>query len=382
MLIGQEDFLSHFEQLHGAMELNGFDVLMVYAQGTRGMYSNLLYLTGYYDFDPSLQCVLLIHADGSVRLLANSEWDLDRASRTSWIDRRAMASCADLPSELARHCHTRRLAKGRIGVVGLELLPLAFFRGLVSGLPQADLVSATSLVAERRLLKNPREIETMRGAAEITATSIRAGMACLREGISELETLAVCVRTMLENRGDELAFTPEVSFGYMTEVCAAPASANTLKQGDMVLFDLGCIFKHYVGDLSRTCVFGSPSREQRTIRDVVVGAQSAAIDAAYPGATSSEIDLAAREVVRRAGYGEYFNHGLGHGLGLDHHEPPYIDSDDLTVLKPGMVFTVEPGIYVPGVGGARIEDVIVITDAGCELVSQRADDEPWIWPNA
>jgi len=382
VLIGQEDFLSHFEQLHGAMELNGFDVLMVYAQGTRGMYSNLLYLTGYYDFDPSLQCVLLIHADGSVRLLANSEWDLDRASRTSWIDRRAMASCADVPSELARHCHTRRLAEGRIGVVGLELLPLAFFRGLESGLPHADLVSATSLVAERRLLKNPREIETMRGAAEITATSIRAGMACLREGISELETLAVCVRTMLENRGDELAFTPEVSFGYMTEVCAAPASANTLKQGDMVLFDLGCIFKHYVGDLSRTCVFGSPSREQRTIRDVVVGAQSAAILAARPGAASSEVDLAAREVVRRAGYGEFFNHGLGHGLGLDHHEPPYIESDDSTLLKPGMVFTVEPGIYVPGVGGARIEDVVVITDTGSEVISPRADDEPWIWPNA
>jgi len=382
VLIGPEDFRLHFEQLHSAMELKGFDVLMVYAQGTRGMYSNLLYLTGYYDFDPSLECVLLIHADGSVRLLANSEWDLDRASRTSWIDRRAMSACADLPAELAQHCLTRGLAEGRIGVVGLERLPLAFFRRLVSGLPHADLVSATSLVADRRLLKSPREIETMRVAAEITATSIRAGMACLREGISELETLAVCVRTMLENRGDELAFTPEVSFGLMTEVCAAPASANTLKQGDMVLIDLGCIFKHYVGDLSRTCVFGSPSREQRTIRDVVVGAQSAAIVAAHPGTTSSEVDLAAREVVRRAGFGEFFNHGLGHGLGLDHHELPSIESDDSTLLKPGMVFTVEPGIYVPGAGGARIEDVIVITETGCELISQRATDEPWIRPHS
>jgi len=382
VLIGQEEYRSRFERLHSAMALKGFDLLMVYAQGNRGMYSNLLYVTGYYDFDPSLQCALLIHADGNVHLLSNSEWDLDRAARTSWIERRAMASSVDLPADLARHCRRHGLAAGRIGVVGMEQLPLAFFRGLASGLPCADLVSATSLVAEERLLKTPREIEAMRVAAEITGKSIRAGMESLRDGISELETLGACVRTMLENRGDELAFTPEVSFGYMTEVCAAPASANTLKQGDMVLFDMGCIFQHYVGDLSRTCVFGTPSREQRTIYDVVFSAQSAAINVARPGATSAEVDAAAREVVDRAGYGGYFNHGLGHGLGLDHHEPPFIERDDATLLRPGMVFTVEPGIYVPGVGGARIEDVVLITDAGCEAISQRTNGEQWIWRNA
>ena len=203
-------------------------------------------------------------------------------------------------------------------------------------------------------------------------------MKALQAGISELEVLAICVRTMLENRGEELAFTPEVSFGPMTEVCAAPASANTLKRGDMVLFDMGCIYQHYVGDLSRTFVFGEPSREQRAIQEVVVRAQTAAIAAARPGATCGELDLAAREVVHQAGYGEYFNHGLGHGLGLDHHEPPFIERDDPTCLKPGMVFTVEPGIYVPGVGGVRIEDVVLITDEGCETISPRADERAWI----
>lgn len=382
MLIGQEEYRSRFVRLHGAMEPKGFDSLIVFAQGNRGMYSNLLYVTGYYDFDPSLQCALIIHADGGVHLLSNSEWDLDRAARTSWIDRRAMAPSVDLPGDLARYCERHGLAAGRIGVVGMEQLPLAFFRGLASGLPHADLVSATVLVTEERLVKTPQEIEALRVAAEITGRSIRAGMESLRDGISELETLATCVRTMLENRGDELAFTPEVSFGHMTEVCAAPASANTLKPGDMVLFDMGCIFQHYVGDLSRTCFFGTPSREQRAIYDVVYNAQSAAISAARPGATSADVDAAAREVVDRAGYGGCFNHGLGHGLGLDHHEPPFIERQDSTLLNPGMVFTVEPGIYMPGVGGARIEDVVLITDAGCEALSQRTDAEPWILRNA
>jgi len=382
VLMGREEYHSRSERLCGSMPPAGLDGLMVYAQGNRGAYSNLLYLTGYYNFDPSLHCVLIIHSNGTVRMFANSEWDLDRASRTSWIERGAMEACDDLSSHLAKYCQSHSLAAGRIGVVGMEHLPLAFFQGLTSGLPDADLVSATSFVADARVLKTPREIELMRLAAEITAQSIRAGMECLHAGISELETLAICVRTMLENRGEELAFTPEVSFGHMTEFCAAPASANTLKPGDMVIFDLGCICQHYVGDLSRTFVFGVPTREQRAIREVVISAQSAAIGAARPGATAGELDSAAREVVRRAGYASYFNHGLGHGLGLDHHEPPFIEAGNLTRLRPGMVFTVEPGIYVPGVGGARIEDVVVITDAGCQTISQRTIDEPWIIGNA
>ena len=130
MLTGGQEYLSRFERLHRSMQPAGLDGLMVYAQGNRGMCSNLLYLTGYYDFDPSLLCVLLIHGDGTVRLFSNSEWDLDRAARTSWIERGAMEACDDVPAHLAEHWRGLGLATGRLGVVGMEQLPLAFFRGL------------------------------------------------------------------------------------------------------------------------------------------------------------------------------------------------------------------------------------------------------------
>ncbi len=376
MAIGLADYRGRFERLLARMEPEGFDALVVYAQGSRGAFANLLYLSGYQAFDPSVECALIIHRDGDVQLLSNAEWDLDRAARGSWIARPAMEALADLPAGLAHHLQQRGVASGRIGVAGLERLPLEFFRRLSAGLPDAALESATALVAEARMLKSPVEIEALRIAARITNSAIVAGLGVLREGVSELEVMATCARTMYENGGEELAFTPEVSFGVMTEVCASPASANTLRDGDLALFDLGCVFEHYVGDLSRTYIFGTASQERRSICHTVSMAQRAAIGAVRPGKTASEVDAVAREVLERAGFGAFFNHGLGHGLGLDHHELPFIERNDPTLLKPGMVFTVEPGVYVPGVGGARIEDIVLVTDTGCELLSPWEEQAP------
>jgi Xaa-Pro aminopeptidase len=324
-------------------------------------------------FDPSLECAFVFRRDGNVRLFSNEAWDLDRAAHTSWIPREAMEALADLPVELAHHLQENGSADRRIGVVGLERLPLEFFRSLSASLPDAEFEPATNLLTEERILKSPAEVEALRRAVEITHTAIAEGRSALREGISELEVLGICARSMYENGGEEFAFTPEVSFGAMTEVCASPATANRLCDGDMALFDLGCLCDHYVGDLSRTYIQGAASQERRAIRDAVLRAQHAAIEAVRPGAIATELDGVAREVLERAGLGGFFNHGLGHGLGLDHHEPPFIEQDDPTVLKPGMVFTIEPGAYVPGVGGARIEDVVLVTDSGCEVLSQREE---------
>ncbi len=370
---GLADYRARFERLLARSGEDRFDSLVVYAQGSRGAFSNLLYLSGYQVFDPSLECALVIRRNGDVRLFSSAAWDLDRAARTSWIPRRAMQASADLPVELANHLQQAGETYGRIGVVGLERLPLEFFRRLSAGLPDGSFESATILVSEERILKDPVEAETLRRAARITNAAIAAGRGALREGITELEVMAACARTMYESGGEEWAFTPEVSFGAMTEVCASPATANRLCDGDMALFDLGCVCEHYVGDLSRTYIFGEASRERRAICEAVLEAQQAAITAVRPGMTAAELDGAARKVLEGAGFGEFFNHGLGHGLGLDHHEPPFIEPDDPTVLRPGMVFTIEPGAYVPSIGGARIEDVVMVTDTGFELLSRREE---------
>ena len=152
----------------------------------------------------------------------------------------------------------------------------------------------------------------------------------------------------------------------------APASRNQLRRGDMVMFDMGCLYEHYVGDLSRTHIFGKPTREQRQIYDLVVQAQESAIQAVRPGVTAGEIDRVAREIISRAGYDEYFNHWLGRGEGLDLHERPFIEQGDKMPLQPGMVFSIEPGIYLPGVGGARLEETVLVTPEGHEVISDRS----------
>jgi Xaa-Pro aminopeptidase len=135
------------------------------------------------------------------------------------------------------------------------------------------------------------------------------------------------------------------------------------------MFDMGCLYEHYVG-ISRR-IFGKP-RGQQQIYDLVVQAQEAAIQAVRPGVTAGEIDGVAREMISQAGYGEYFNHWLGRGEGLDLHERPFIEHEDKMPLQPGMVFSIEPGIYLPGVGGARLEETVLVTPGGHEVISERA----------
>ncbi|MCJ7569438.1 MAG: Xaa-Pro peptidase family protein [Anaerolineales bacterium] len=375
MSIDKEEFLTRFSRIHRAQQEEEIDLLLVYTQGSRNMYANLLYLTGYYSFDPCVQGALFIPRTGDPHLLLNFEWDLDRAARTSWMPRRAMSFSRDLASGMVNYCQKNGFTSSRIGLVGDHYIPLSLFREFEAGLPDAEIVSATSLIECERLIKSPSEIEAMRIAARITDQAILAGIQALEEGVSEIDILAVCVRSMFENSADEPAFTAQVSFGKMTEVCMAPASRNILQPGDMVMFDMGCLYQHYVGDLSRTRVFGKPTNEQQKIYDIVLHAQDEAIAAIQPGVTAAEIDAVARKSIIDAGYGECFNHWLGRGIGLDLHEAPFIEQGDSMLLQPGMVFSVEPGIYLPGVGGARVEETVLVTEGGVEVISDMSHRE-------
>ncbi len=375
MPIDREEYLKRYGQVAKAMGDEGFDLLLVYSQGSRNMYANLLYLTGYYSFDPCLQGALLISRTGDPHLILNFEWDLDRAARTGWIDRSAMSFSRDLPAGIAKRCHAMGAGAGRIGLVGDAYMPLALFRELQARVPEAEIISAARIVEEQRLIKSPAEVDAMRVAATLTERATLAGFAALKEDVSELEILAVCVRTMLEGGADEPAFTAQVSFGKNTEVCMAPASRNTLHAGDMIMFDMGCLYEHYVGDLSRTRVFGEPTSEQKALYDLVLKAQEAAIAHVRPGVSAHEVDDVARTIISRAGYGEYFNHWLGRGEGLDLHERPFIEQGDGMLLRPGMVFSVEPGVYLPGVGGARVEETVLVTETGHEVISDMGHRE-------
>lgn len=222
-------------------------------------------------------------------------------------------------------------------------------------------VSAGSVIASVRMIKTSEEIGAMKRAIEVALPRFRRAFESLVPGTTE-EAIS-------------RAFGGEnvVQFGPSSALPHGASTARALGRDEAVLIDAWDKPEGYYYDITRSTFFGRPSDEYRKVWDVVLEAQSAAIERARPGIPCSEVDAAARRVIEKAGYGQYFTHRLGHGLGIDVHEPPYMVAHENTVLEPGMTFTSEPGIYLPGRFGVRIEDDVLCTDRGAESLSPRVE---------
>jgi Xaa-Pro dipeptidase len=267
------------------------------------------------------------------------------------------------PSQLlATSLADRGLRTGRIGIE--ERLPFTFFDHFRAAAPGYDLVSADPVTIACRAVKSPHELELMRLACEATCDVYRTVFANLKEGMTQeqVSDLVVAGYTKMRLRGDAM-----VLFGPSAALPHGSKQPRTLKEGDVVLIDDGCTVEGYCSDVTRTGVFGKPSEKVQRAFETVRKAQDAALDAARSGKLSGSVDDAARTVVTSAGYGpsyKFFAHRVGHGIGLDIHEHPYLVHASKTVLAPGMTFSDEPGIYVPGEFGVRCEDVMAITADG------------------
>ena len=222
-------------------------------------------------------------------------------------------------------------------------------------------VSAGSVFASVRMVKTLEEVEAMRRAITIALPRFRRAFEALRPGVIEEEISALF--------GGENV----VQFGPSSALPHGASTDRALAVDEAVLIDAWDKPEGYYYDITRSTWFGRPSEEYRKIWSIVLDAQSAAIERAGPGVPCAEVDAAARRVIDKAGYGEYFTHRLGHGLGIDVHEPPYMVGHEKTLLEPGMTFTSEPGIYLPGRFGVRIEDDILCTERGAESLSPRVD---------
>jgi Xaa-Pro dipeptidase len=220
-------------------------------------------------------------------------------------------------------------------------------------------VSAASLFGALRMIKSPEEIELMRRAISVAVPRFQKAFAALRPGCLESE---ISARFGGEN---------VVQFGASSALPHGASGPTPLDRDQAVLIDAWDKPDGYYYDITRSTFYGTPTDEYRKIWSIVLDAQSAAIEKASPGVPCFEVDAAARRVIERAGYGEHFKHRLGHGLGIDVHEPPYMVGHDRTILEPGMTFTSEPGVYLLGRFGVRIEDDIVCTDRGAESLSPR-----------
>lgn len=224
-------------------------------------------------------------------------------------------------------------------------------------------------VRRLRRVKSATELEKLRRAAEITDHVYEDVVRDIHVGQTELQVAAM-IAAATSARGGDLAFGSLVQFGANSAAPHHHPSNRELRQGDLVLLDFGAAFEGYHADTTRVAVAGEPAAQQRQIHDLVLRAHDAAIAAVRAGVTAGEVDASARDVIAAAGQAEHFFHRTGHGLGLEVHEDPSLDPGSILVLESGMVATIEPGIYIEGWGGVRIEDDVVVESGGCRLLTQ------------
>ncbi len=267
------------------------------------------------------------------------------------------------PTKLAASALADRgLRTGRIAVE--EATMFTFYDHLRRATPGFEFTSADPITIALRGLKSPHELELMRLACEATCDVYRAVFASLREGMSQgdVSALVEAGYAKMGLRGDAL-----VLFGAAAALPHGTVKPQTLREGDVVLIDDGCKVEGYSSDVTRTGVFGKPTEKIQSTFEIVRRAQDAALDAAQKGKLSGTVDDAARGIITSAGYGpdyKFFTHRLGHGIGLDGHEHPYLVRGSKTSLIPGMTFSNEPGVYIPGEFGIRCEDLMAIAEDG------------------
>jgi Xaa-Pro dipeptidase len=265
--------------------------------------------------------------------------------------------------------HASRLENARNGVEPTQLRLLEY-RLLTDAAPKTEFIPAQESVSSLRMFKDESELSAMRKAVAIAQKALTATLPKVKIGLSERQ-LAAELTLQLFNAGcdPEVPFAPIVSSGPNSANPHALPSDRKLAPGDLLVIDWGASFQGYFSDITRTFAIGGLDPEYALMASIVLSANSAGRQAAKPGLPAEAIDQAARVVIEAAGYGKYFTHRTGHGLGMESHEDPYIRSGNLLTLEPGMTFTIEPGIYLPGRNGVRIEDDVVITPTGAECLT-------------
>ena len=239
--------------------------------------------------------------------------------------------------------------------------------GMLKG--KARLRSAPPLVERARMVKDAAEILRIRRAVELGAGLFRIACKKIRPGVAEVEAAAAMEYEARRAGAEGMSFPTILASGARSAIVHGRASSARIPRRGFVVCDFGVILAGYCSDRTRTVHVGRPSGEARRLYEAVLEAQQAAIAAVRPGATAAEVDGAARRVLRKRKLARYFTHSTGHGLGLEIHEAPRLAEGQTEKLEPGMVITIEPGTYVPGKWGVRIEDVVVVTPSGCEVLT-------------
>jgi Xaa-Pro dipeptidase len=330
--------------------------------------ANLRYLTGLDMHMNERVSIAFVTATGEAAMVL-PKLEAPRAAQQASIPLRFYPWTDDEgPADALRRCLAELgLESGRIGVeyTAMRVLEL---RAIEAAEPSVRAGDATPIFARLRMVKDADELAAMREAVRIVEEALREAIGQIRVGMTERELADIWERAMAA-RGAAPSFTTIIASGPNSANPHHSNSDRAFQPGDLIVMDGGALYQGYASDITRTIAVGEPSPELRKIYDIVKLANEVGRKATRPGTSGAEIDRTTREVIEDNGYGAQFVHRTGHGLGLEIHEPPYIVAGSAEPLPVGATFSIEPGVYLPGVGGVRIEDDVVITETGMESLT-------------
>lgn len=334
--------------------------------------SNMKYLSGFYDEPGERMLFLIVPPDGEPIFLVPElyERQVMQASPLSnvraWKD--SESSRALLKEALAS------VAKNPAKVLIDDGMWASFFMMLQEVLPDSGFSLASSIMRTLRMMKTSEEVNLLRKAGALADEAYKALIGTSIKGITEITLAARIEETMRVNGADGVAFETLVASGPHSALPHYRAGQRRTERGDVVVLDYGCRLGGYCSDITRTVVCGEPSEEVRKVYEIVLEAQETAVHGIRPGIEAQMVDRIARGVIEKSGYGASFIHRTGHGIGIDVHEDPYIVEGNQLLLQEGISFSVEPGIYLPGRFGVRIEDIVVVTKNGTERMNRAPRD--------
>lgn len=325
-----------------------------------GHLKNIRYLTGF----TGTTGYLLVTPE-SATLYVDGRYTVQAQAQTSGIT--VTETVRDVLADVITHIRAMSLAR-----CGFEATRLVWSnaRRLETGLPDTELVPTRDMVEAMRYQKDEDEIAALRKAVAIADAAFSDFLTWLKPGMSEIEVAARLEFFQRSQGGDRKPSETAVSSGPRTSLTHGIATDRKIQRGEPVMIDIGIVVAGYTSDLTRTVHIGEPSQEFVDVYNLVLEAQARAIQGLRPGMTGREVDALARDHIAAHNYGAYFGHGLGHSVGLEIHEAPYLSMTGDIPLQPGMVLTVEPGIYLPGRFGVRTEDIVLVTEDGCEVLTE------------
>ena len=263
------------------------------------------------------------------------------------------------------------LTKSKIKKIAFESNDLSYadFMKYSNSFEYIEFLQTEYIIEKIRMIKDNGEIIKIKKASQITTESLKDVFEIIEPGVRELDIASELAYTMRKKGAHKESFDIIVVSGERSSLIHGKPSEKKIVEGELIVIDVGANYQNYNSDITRTVIMGKENKKQKEIFSIVSEAQKKALEFLKPGIKCKEVDFIARDIIEKKGYGEYFGHGLGHGVGLDIHELPRVSFSDDTVLLPGMVVTIEPGIYLPEVGGVRIEDSVLITETGYEILT-------------